>query len=268
MMCDQPKVQLYLYLDGELAAPEAEAFEAHLRTCSSCKDEAEKHHRLQTLLRTAMPNTDEDVPPDLVASIRRQLPRRSLSALFTFRWPTRRRVAWVGGVALAALALLVVVIRGGFAPTVSPIVREIVDSQLRARLMQTSYKAVSADSNAIRQWFHGQVEFAPPLPAISQDHYTFLGVRLNYFLNRRVAEIGYASGTHVLSFLMFSDKDLSLQTLRQVQAGARTFYVQSYKGYNAVLWEDGAVFCSLVSDVRMDELLRVARQALGQNLSM
>ena len=51
MMCDQPKVQLYLYLDGELAAPEAEAFEAHLRTCSSCKDEAEKHHRLQAFAR-------------------------------------------------------------------------------------------------------------------------------------------------------------------------------------------------------------------------
>ena len=138
-------------------------------------------------------------------------------------------------------------------------------AKLRARLMQAPYKSVSADSNAIRQWFHGQVEFAPPLPAISQTQYAFLGVRLNYFLDRRVAEIGYASRTHVLSFLMFPDKGLSLQTLRQVQAGARTFYVQSYKGYNAVLWEDGAVFCSLVSDLHMDELVRVARQALGQN---
>ena len=264
-MCNQPKVQLYLYMDGELAEPEAEAFAAHLRTCSSCQEEAEKHHRLQALLRMAMPDADEDVPPALIASIRRQLPRRPRSALFTLRWPTRRRVVWAGGLALAAMVLLVVVMRGGFAPAVSPIVQEIVDSQLRARLMQAPYKSVSADSNAIRQWFHGQVEFAPPLPAISQTQYTFLGVRLNYFLNRRVAEIGYASGTHVLSFLMFPDKGLSLQTLRQVQAGARTFYVQSYKGYNAVLWEDGAVFCSLVSDLHMDELVRVARQALGQN---
>jgi anti-sigma factor (TIGR02949 family) len=267
-MCDKPKVQLYLYLDGELDAPEADAFEAHLHTCSSCQEEAEKHHRLQSLLQTAMPNTDEEVPPDLVASIRRQLPRRSLSTLFTLRWPERRRAAWAGGFALAAVVLLAVVLRGGFAPSVAPIVQEIVDSQLRARLMQTPYKAVSVDSDAIRQWFHGQVEFAPPLPAISQTQYKFLGVRLNYFLNRRVAEIGYASRTHVLSFLMFPDKDLSLQTLRQVQAGARTFYVQSYKGYNTVLWEDGAVFCSLVSDLRMDELLRVARQAVGLNPSL
>jgi anti-sigma factor RsiW len=170
-------------------------------------------------------------------------------------------------VALAALLLLVAVLRVDWALTVSPIVQEIVDSQLRARLMQAPYKAVAADSDAIRQWFLGQVEFAPPLPAISQTQYTFLGVRLNYFLNRRVAEIGYASGTHVLSFLMFSDQDLSLQTLRRVQAGDRTFYVQSYKGYNTVLWEDGAVFCSLVSDVRMNELLRVARQAVGQHPS-
>ena len=98
---------------------------------------------------------------------------------------------------------------------------------------------------------------------IPQAQYTLLGVRLNYFLNRRVAEIAYASDSHVLSFLMFSAQDISLNSLRSVRVADRTFYTQSYKGYNTVLWQDGEVFCSLVSDLRLAELLQVARQAVG-----
>ncbi len=260
MTCDRPKVQLYLYLDGELALPEATEFEQHLQMCSSCQQEAVAHHRLQSLLQTALP--EEDVPEGVWASICRQLPSPSAPSWRATRWLTWKRLGGAG-VAAAALFLLAFTVRLWFSPAAPLIIREIVDSQIRARLMQVSYHQVPAKLGSIRRWFDGQVEFSPPLPVIPQAHYTLLGVRLNYFLNRRVAEIAYASDSHVLSFLMFSAQDISLNSLRTVRVADRTFYTQSYKGYNTVLWQDGEVFCSLVSDLHLAELLQVARQAVG-----
>lgn len=264
MMCDQPKVQLYLYLDGELASSEAAEVEQHLQSCEECEAEATAHHRLQGLLQVALP--EEEVPEQLWASIEQRLPAPEPVAepVVLARPPFKRvwgKVAWGSGVAVAALLLLGFLFKVGFSPSVPIIVQELVDSQIRAQLMHAPYEKVAAEAGAIRRWFDGQVEFAPPLPAIPSDAYTLQGVRLNYFLNRRVAEIAYASEQHVLSFLMFTHKEISLASMHPVRMGNRTFYAQSYKGYNTVLWQDGEIMCSLVSDLQLPDLLRVAREA-------
>ncbi|MDH3601933.1 MAG: zf-HC2 domain-containing protein [Candidatus Tectomicrobia bacterium] len=261
MMCDQPKIQLYLYLDGELSPSDAVDVEQHLQTCQVCQAEAAAHHRLQTLLQVALP--DEDVPEHLWSSIVQQLPKDEPAdaAPVAHRWSGK---AWWGsGVAVAALVLVTLAVKVWFANSAPIIVREMVDSQIRAQLMHTAYDQVAADTGAIRRWFDGQVEFAPPLPAILSETYQFEGVRLNYFLDRRVAEIAYRSQNHVLDFLMFARKNLSLTTMSSRRMGDRTFYIHSYKGYNTVLWQDGEIFCSLVSDLQLSEILRVAREATG-----
>src|SRR5712692_11249700 len=94
-----------------------------------------------------------------------------------------------------------------------------------------------------------------------RQRYTFLGARLNYFLDRRVAEMAYASGSHVLSFVMFSDKGITLAALPTRRLGSRTVYVQTYKGYTTVFWQDGAVFCGLVSDLQLPAVLEALSHA-------
>ena len=54
MTCDQPKIQLYLYLDGELALSDAAEVEQHLQHCQLCQDEVAGHYRLQALLQEAL----------------------------------------------------------------------------------------------------------------------------------------------------------------------------------------------------------------------
>ena len=261
MMCDQPKIQLYLYLDGELSPSDAADVERHLQTCQVCQAEAAAHHRLQTLLQDALP--DEEVPEHLWPSIVQQLPKDEPAdaAPVTRRWS--RKAWWGSGVAVAALVLVALAVKMWFSHSVPIVVREMVDSQIRAQLMHAPYDQVAANTGAIRRWFDGQVEFAPPLPSILSEKYQFQGVRLNYFLDRRVAEIAYRSQDHVLAFLMFARKDLSLATMSSVRMGDRIFYVHSYKGYSTVLWQDGEIFCSLVSDLQLSEILQVAREATG-----
>jgi mycothiol system anti-sigma-R factor len=262
MSCDTPKAQLYLYLDGELAPPEAATIEHHLQMCATCQREAAMHQRLQALLRSAFAH--EDVPAQLWDSIQRQLPRESPKASSPSRRLTKKHLL-SGLVAMAALLTLVFGIRIWFASRVSVVVQEIVDSQIRSQLMEASYKNIPAEAGAIRRWFHDKVEFSVLVPDVPADRYELLGVRLNYFLNRRVAEIAYASRNHMLSFLMFSDKGITLKPIRAVRVGNRAFYVQKYKGYNTVLWKDGEFFCSLVSDLPLSTLLRVAREATGSD---
>jgi anti-sigma factor RsiW len=262
MMCDQPKMQLYLYLDGELSPSDAADVEQHLQTCQGCQADAVAHHRLQTLLQSALP--DEEVPDHLWPSIVEQLPKDepAHAAPAMRRWS--HKAWWRSGVAVAALVCMTLAVKTmWFSPSVPRVVREMVDSQIRARLMHAPYDQVAAETGAIRRWFDGQVEFAPPLPSILSENYQFQGVRLNYFLDRRVAEIAYRSQNHVLAFLMFSRQNLSLATMPSVRMGHRTFYVHSYKGYSTVLWQDGEVFCSLVSDLQLPEILQVAREATG-----
>jgi anti-sigma factor RsiW len=118
-----------------------------------------------------------------------------------------------------------------------------------------------ATPEAIRHWFDDKVDFAVLVPALPQARYPFVGIRLNYFLNRRVAEIAYTSEGHVLSFVMFTDPGLTLSTLSPMRVGKRTVYVQTYKGYTTIFWQDGTLFCGLVSDLHLPAMLEALRQA-------
>jgi mycothiol system anti-sigma-R factor len=260
MSCDRPPSQLYRYLDGELPPPEALEVEHHLHTCHACQEEAAAHRRLQALLRATC--SDDAMPERLWTTIQQRLAQEAPAPA---QRPTgwRRRRLWISLGTLAALLLVAWMVRLWFTPAIPVIVQEIVDSQIRARLMGVPYHQLPDDREVIRRWFDNKVEFAVPIPALPQERYTFLGVRLNYFLNRRVAEMAYASGSHVLAFFMFSDKDIALSARSTVRMGNRTLYVHNHKGYTTVVWQDGAIFCGVVSDLHLTALLEAIRHASG-----
>ena len=261
MTCDRSQSQLYLYLDGELAEPEAAEFEQHLKACHDCELAATAHYRLQRLLQETL--AEEPGADALWHAVEQRLPDEPAEPSGRRHQSLWRRSLRGGAWAAAALALLALGLRFWFAPAAPDVVREIVDSQIRAQLMQTPYEHMARDAQAARRWFDGQVEFATPVLAMANSGYELMGVRLNYFLNRRVAEMAYAADDRAVSFLTFVAKDISLHAMKAVHLGDRTFHVQSYRGYNTVLWRDGEIFCSLVSALDLSELLRIAGQATG-----
>jgi mycothiol system anti-sigma-R factor len=264
MACERSKEQLYLYLDGELAPSEALEFKQHLRTCLPCQQEATRHQRLRTLLRTTL--AEEEVPLHLWTSIQHQLERENTGEVQLAggrtRWPL-----WSSLVTVAALLLVTFMVRLWFLAPQAPVVQEIVDSQIRARLAGMPYNPMAADSRIIRQWFQDKVEFAVLVPDLPQERYMFLGARVDYFLGRRVAELAYATDTYRLSLVMFLQKDLDLAAIPAVREGTRTLHVQQYKGYTTVLWKDGDILCGLISDLPRKALLPIARQVTGSALS-
>jgi anti-sigma factor RsiW len=261
MPCEQPQAQLYLYLDGELAPAETHGVERHLQTCAACQQAVAAHRRLQAMLRTAL--EEEDLPAHLWPAIQQRMAREAVSAIPEpeTRRPTRRWV-WISCGAMAALFLLAWIGWRWVAAPFPAVVQEIVDSHIRTRLMVALYTQVSAQPEAIQAWFRDRVEFAVPVPKLPPDRYAFLGVRLNYFLNRRVAELAYTDETHLLSFFMFAEPDMTLTAAHTVHAGTRTFYMQQRKGYTAILWRDGDMVCGLVSDLHATALLALLQQTM------
>ena len=230
----------------------------HLQTCHACQGEVTAHRRLQALLHTAL--SEDEVPERLWTTIQQRLAQEAQATRPAGR--SRRRL-WHRLGALTVLLLVALAMRLWLTPTVPMVVQEVVDSQIRARLMRAPYTQVPATPEAIRGWFDDRVDFAVLVPTLPQARYTFLGTRLNYFLNRRVAELAYTSDGHVLSFVMFADTGITLSAMSPRRVGTRTVYVQTYKGYATVFWQDGTLFCGLVSDLHLPALLEVLRQAQG-----
>lgn len=263
MSCERPKEQLYCYLDGELAPPEATEWASHLQICLACQQEAVRHQRLQGLLHAAL--AEEKVPEHFWVSVQYRLARESVRA----EPPAHRRTLWRlwAGLGTAAALLIVLGIRLWLPVSAPLVVREIVDSQIQARVMGASYSPIAAHPGVIRQWFQDKVEFAVMVPELPRERYTFLGTRVNYFLDRRVAELAYTTDTHMLSLLMFRQNDLELTAVPTVREGAQTLHVQQYKGYSTVLWQDGDILCGLVSDLPLQALIAIAREVTGHALS-
>jgi mycothiol system anti-sigma-R factor len=259
MPCEYSHEQLYLYLDRELTPEEAQAVERHLQECASCQQEVAAHRRLQAMIRAAL--EEEEVPVQLWPAIRQRLAQEEVPIRPETRRSTRWR-AWLGAGALAALLLLAWLGRSWLTAPLPTVVQEMVDSHIRTRLMVAPYTQVPGHPEAIQAWFRGRVEFAVPVPNLPQAHYRFQGVRVNYFLNRRVAELAYTTGTHPLSFFILAEPSLTLTAPHTVRGGKRTFYVQQRKGYTAILWKDGDMVCGLVSDLKAAKLVSLLQQSM------
>jgi mycothiol system anti-sigma-R factor len=259
MPCEYTQEQLYLYLDRELAPEEAQAVERHLQGCTSCQQAVTAHQRLQAMLRAAV--EEEDMPAQLWPAIQQRLAQEVVQVHPEVRRSMRWRV-WLGSGAIAALLLLAWIGRSWFAAPLPAVVQEMVDSHIRTRLMVAPYTQVPAQPATIQAWFRDRVEFAVPVPNLPREHYKFQGVRVNYFLNRRVAELAYTTGTHPLSFFIFAEPSMTLSAPHTVHAGKRTFYVQRRKGYTAVLWKDGDMVCGLVSDLQAAVLVSLLQHSM------
>lgn len=117
MNCRKVRKNLILFLDGELASPEAEGVQSHLEGCEACREEAEL---LRSTLGIALERARQKQaprPPDNFGSLfwRRERERRGEDGVLPVRHPfpshrrvrvTRYAVASVVAVAVIGTAIL------------------------------------------------------------------------------------------------------------------------------------------------------------------
>jgi anti-sigma factor RsiW len=247
--CTEAQTLIESYVDGELDLVRNLDIERHLSDCPGCtslhKDALELRSRIL-----------QDVPyyrasPDLLRRVRavtrgaQAETKRSWVPVWAPAWTP----AWVGSGAVAALVLLAV-ITVGFMRRASDssreqmITQEIVSDHVRSLMANHLTDVTSTDQHTVKPWFHGKLDFAPPVDDFAPEGFPLIGGRLDYLEGHPVAALVYQRRQHPINLFVWAAEG------KYPEKPAR----QTLQGYNIFLWaRNGMTYCA-VSDLAADEM--------------
>jgi len=194
---------------------------------------------------------------ELNGLLREKLPRyaapdalaRRLAEQLTSPAPPRRRAArWIAPMAsaLAAAALVLLALRVTRPAFVQrdTLFAEAVNDHLRVVAAQHPIEIESGGIHQVKPWFTGRVDFALPVSFSGDADFPLRGGSVGYFRDRRAAVFVFARRLHTISLFVFPAEGLAMPGRA---AG-------SERGFNVLLWREGALGFALVSDVNRDDL--------------
>lgn len=124
MSCAEARDRLSDYCDGELSSTERIELEAHLDSCSACREELEAEREL--LRRAAAWRRDLDPPRDLWPGIEARISHRPASVVRGPWWSVSR--AGLAAAVVVAAAVLLLLFRGVETPVGPEVERTAVES--------------------------------------------------------------------------------------------------------------------------------------------
>jgi anti-sigma factor RsiW len=229
---------LYPYIDRELAPELAAEVEAHLSGCARCRRALAEGQGWQQAIRRA--STYHRAPELVRRRIERMAKRAGRPALMTAPWR---------GWAMAASLLLAVALSSGVtayleAPSPSaPIAQQVVASHVRSLMADHLMDVASSDQHTVKPWFHGKLDFAPPVDDYAAEGFPLIGGRLDYIDQRPVAALVYRHAQHPINLFVFptSEGDSPLKATVE-------------NGFNVLHWRKGGMEFWAVSDLNASEL--------------
>lgn len=250
MNCQDVRLLLHAYLDGELGAADSVQVARHLAGCEACMQRFHAHTRLHGDLRAA--DLYRPAPAALRARIASQLPRD----VATPRMPDRR---W--NFALAALAALFVIaaVFAGWQTlqlrhrSVDALVAEAVSDHVRSLLPGHLFDVRSTSEHTVKPWFDGRVDFSPQVKDLSAQGFELIGGRLDVLDGRQVAALVYKRHLHTINVF-------------QWPAGGSPAAVppQTLDGYHVLGWNDAGLRFVAVSSVATSDLEAFVRAFRAQ----
>ncbi|MBI3608178.1 MAG: anti-sigma factor [Nitrospirae bacterium] len=245
MTCDGIQSLIHGYLDGELDAVTNIEIDRHLQTCPTCAPVYTRCRTLQTALRNG--SLSWPPPVELVGRVRSALdaahPGRKLRSVF--RRPGLQLVGALAMVSLIAWGLLS--LRHGTTPE-DLIIREVVSSHVRSLMADHLTDVPSTDLHTVKPWFHGRLDFSPPVKSGGSD-FSLIGGRLDYLGGRPVAALVYRHQQHPVNLFIWPLPDRSDTEIQS----------RSLQGYNLLWWTQSGMSYWVVSDLNAQDLQEFAR---------
>jgi len=246
MNCAECEILLHALIDGELDAVHVREVETHLAACRDC---AAKLNALRSL-REAMAavHLKEAAPPQLRRRVEAALPAPPVRMIAPrqFFQPSRR--AFFGGFAAgtavaAALAASVVltVFRNDQEQTIAD---EVASAHIRSLQAGHLLDVQTSDQHAVKPWFDGKVDVAPPVVDLTAEGFTLIGGRLDYIDGEPVAAVVYQRRKHVINLFV----------ARHLGAAHANVTARTAQGYNMRHWSSGGLDFWAVSDLDALEL--------------
>jgi anti-sigma factor RsiW len=245
--CEEARLLVNAYVDGELDVVKCLEVEAHLNGCVACRREEASLRALHTVL------SDSSLYYEAPA----QLERRLRTALREARRAESRRAfalrpySWVGAAAAAVLFLGIIV--KGALPLGSSAgeltAREVVDDHLRSLTGNHLTDVLSSNQHTVKPWFDGRLQFTPPVEDLGAEGFPLIGGRLDYLDNHPVAAVVYRRRLHIIN-LFISPAEHAADRLPTSEVRG---------GYNIVHWTKSGMSYWAVSSLSAAELGKFAQ---------
>jgi anti-sigma factor RsiW len=127
--------------------------------------------------------------------------------------------------------------------------RDVVTAHVRSLMSEGHLNDVaSSDQHAVKPWFTGKLDFAPPVQDLASAGFTLTGGRLDYVNGRAVAALTYKYRQHVVNVFVWPAAD--------AQEVAPIAF--SRQGYSILHWNRGAMRYWAVADMAPAQLAILA----------
>ena len=267
--CDQPKIKVLQYLNGELTGSDMERFRVHLDSCSICRALLEDEKSLSRLLLESRPlyQAPAELRDRVFATILQHSSRRSRrplqgtfhKLLSPFSVSRLRPLSWRILLPTAlAICLCFMFVPGvmqrvraaNYVQTAVATHRSYLDGNLAPEIRSQSPGEVTA-------WLVGKVAFQFRLPASqavpdSKQTYKITGARLVKFQGSDAALVTYETQKEQkekISLLVASKKRAVVAGGDEVKFGDLTFHYLSEGQFKVITWGNHGLSYALVSSI-------------------
>jgi anti-sigma factor RsiW len=235
MSCEDARVLLHAYVDGELDLVHSLEIEKHLENCKPCARAVENQQTLRSAIRGG----------SLYYQPHPRVGQRISAALRPTPASPRRIYSII---AVAASLLIAGFFAGRQLPRESHTSQEVLDSHLRSLLPGHLADVKSTDQHTVKPWFNGKLNFSPPVTDFAQQGFPLIGGRRDSIGGRDVAALIYQRRQHLINFYVWPAPG---QSNARIDKSAQ-------QGYNVMHWTQSGFECWLISDVNATELADLA----------
>jgi len=234
--------QLDSYLDGELAAGDATALEAHLRGCPDCARLERDRRALGAAVREQLPRFR--APETLRARVRYAL-QAEVAGAGRRRMSPWHLLAIAASLAVVAVGSWEVALRGAAGAALAD---QVLAGHVRSLMPGHLTDVASSNQHTVKPWFNGKLDFSPPVYDFAGRGYPLIGGRLDYVGGRGVAALVYGRRQHVINVFLWPDG-------RGGRGGPAEVTRQ---GYHLLHWTSGDYSYWVASDLGLPELREFA----------
>jgi anti-sigma factor RsiW len=242
MKCDEVKAVLNAYVDKELSSVEMQTVDEHLLSCVDCNNDYRELTELRAVINSGK----------IRVSAPEYLKKRVSDGL---KKDVEGTSSWFGilhtKLAYGIPALLFGLVIGGAAMQYLNAwqfrgnqLDAIVSAHIHSLMADHLTDIASSDTHAVKPWFHGRIDFSPPINDLTSHGYPLIGGRLEYMAGNSVAALVYRHRQHAINLF------ISPKVLRSDGVKSKTF-----SGYNVIHWNSADLSYWAVSDLNRSDLL-------------
>jgi anti-sigma factor RsiW len=242
MNCNESRLMLHAYSDGELDLVRSLDVEQHIKACTTCAAENQTLLSLRSALRFG--ELRYAAPQSLRKQVR-QMARSSEEKIPLFRATWLWQWLTAGATAVAILAFMM---RPMGSSDRDQLANELVSSHVRSLMAAHLTDVVSSDQHTVKPWFNGKLDFAPDVKDFAAQGFPLIGGRLDYLNGREVAALIYQRNKHFINVFVWPAD----------HAGAEQPAGENLRGYHLINREVNGLHYTLVSDLNSGELGQLA----------